>query len=353
MSLTRRLLCLPAVALLAASCFTAAAGARPDESPAKPPTDAPVTRDAAPARRSFEITYVATATVPEGARRAVLWLPIPMSDEDQAVSALRVSGDGDALEVGLADERGENRFARQLRSGPGALSITVRCVVHRRERRTSRVTLSGPAPLPVAAAQPATVARWLERSRLVPTDGPIAAHAERIADGSDDALVLGRRFYDWVLERMRYDKSEPGWGRGDALWACDSRFGNCTDFHSVFIGLARARRTPARFHMGFPLPPERGEGRVRGYHCWASFWAPGTGWVPVDISEADKHPELARYYFGNLTENRIALTQGRDIRLPGQVSPEPLNFAVYPYLEVDGAASADGLTWSFTYRDVR
>ena len=29
----------------------------------------------------------------------------------------------------------------------------------------------------------------------------------------------------------------------------------------------------------------------------------------------DKHPDLKHYYFGNLTENRVTLTTGRDIDL--------------------------------------
>ena len=34
--------------------------------------------------------------------------------------------------------------------------------------------------------------------------------------------------------------------QGDVLWVCDSRFGNCTDFHSLFISWARAKGLPQR-----------------------------------------------------------------------------------------------------------
>ena len=54
---------------------------------------------------------------------------------------------------------------------------------------------------------------------------------------------------------MRYDKTGTGWGRGDALWACDAKRGNCTDFHSPFIGMRRADGIPARFDIGFTQPP--------------------------------------------------------------------------------------------------
>src|SRR6185295_17624397 len=94
---------------------------------------------------------------------------------------------------------------------------------------------------------------------------------------------------------------------------------NCTDFHSLFISLARSRQMPAKFEMGFSLPPERGSGDIPGYHCWAKFKPENRGWIPVDISEANKvkeaDPQMVEYYFGNLTENRVTFTVGRDLVL--------------------------------------
>src|SRR5881227_3323734 len=105
--------------------------------------------------------------------------------------------------------------------------------------------------------------------------------------------------------------SKAGWCRGDAVWACDSRTGNCTDFHSLFIALARSQKIPAKFEIGFGLPEKHGAGEVAGYHCWAKFKPDGKGWVPVDISEANKNPKLKEYYFGNLTPDRVTFTTGR------------------------------------------
>ena len=116
------------------------------------------------------------------------------------------------------------------------------------------------------------------------------------------SLNVARTLYERVDDHVRYDKSRPGYGDGDVLWVCDSRFGNCTDFHSLFIAIARDRAIPAKFEIGFPLPPGADEGEIGGYHCWASFYVDGRGWIPVDISEADKHLELRQYYFGNLTD---------------------------------------------------
>jgi len=152
---------------------------------------------------------------------------------------------------------------------------------------------------------------------------------------------------------MRYSKEGTGWGRGDAVWACDSRYGNCSDFHSLFISLARSQKIPAKFEIGFPLPPKRGAGEIAGYHCWAMFHPTGHNWIPVDISEANKNPAMKDYYFGNLTEDRVTFSTGRDIDLVPRQNGKPLNFFIYPYVEVDGKPyPAEKILRSFGFRDL-
>ncbi len=122
--------------------------------------------------------------------------------------------------------------------------------------------------------------------------GPLATEAEVdenemiIANSSSSAEIDGQIFY--VVEEMRYMKFGKGWGQGDPVHACDSGTGNCTDFHSYFIALARTVDIPARFAIGASIPSARNEGRISGYHCWAEFYAEGKGWQ-VDISEGDKY----------------------------------------------------------------
>jgi transglutaminase-like putative cysteine protease len=168
-----------------------------------------------------------------------------------------------------------------------------------------------------------------------------------------DQMRVARLLYDIVHGHMRYSKEGTGWGQGDAVWACDSRYGNCSDFHSLFISLARSQGLPARFEIGYPLPEKRGQGEIAGYHCWAWFKPGRSEWIPVDISEASKDPALKNYYFGNLTENRVAFTVGRDLVLaPPQAGP-PLNFFIYPYAEVDGKPyPAEKVKVTVSYQDV-
>ena len=99
------------------------------------------------------------------------------------------------------------------------------------------------------------------------------------------------------------------------------------------------------------MPPQRGSGDIPGYHCWAKFRPAGHNWIPVDISEANKNPKMKDYYFGNLTEDRVTFSTGRDIDLVPRQVGQALNFFVYPYVQVDGKPyAADKVTRKFSYK---
>ena len=132
--------------------------------------------------------------------------------------------------------------------------------------------------------------RFIQPDRLVPLNREIKKVADKATVGRHVEIAKAHAIYDYVFHHMHFDKSGTGWGHGDAVWACDAKHGNCTDFHWLFIGMMRAEHIPARFLIGFPLPPGERQGDLPGYHCWAEFYLAGKGWVPVDISEAWLEP---------------------------------------------------------------
>jgi transglutaminase-like putative cysteine protease len=75
----------------------------------------------------------------------------------------------------------------------------------------------------------------------VPTSGLPADLAAKVTQGKSQILEKARAIYDYVFATMRYDKTGTGWGRGDVLYACDAKKGNCTDFQSLFIAMARSQ----------------------------------------------------------------------------------------------------------------
>jgi transglutaminase-like putative cysteine protease len=288
---------------------------------------------AAPHHFTFQYSFTVKNVAP--GQRLRVWIPLAHSDEWQEVRVLSESGD-----LPLKPEREReygNRllYAETVHAGRSEYRFTVNYDVVRRER----AVLAGGKF--VAAADPARsreLSRFLEPDKLVPVTGPPAQLAAEQTAGKATELEKAQAIYDYVFHTLRYDKSGTGWGRGDALWACDAKHGNCTDFHSLFVSMARSQKIPARFEIGFPVPADQASGQVTGYHCWADFYVPGRGWVPVDISEAWKAPAKHDYFFGTLDTQRVQFTLGRDLTLTPRQDGPPLNYFVYPYVEVDGAA---------------
>ena len=218
-------------------------------------------------------------------------------------------------------------FFESLADAEGKVAFKIVYKVTRRE-----VKGEGSKP---ATEDKSLLERLLKPDAKVPIDGkPLDLLKDKPVP--DDPMDAARLLYDVVNNHMRYSKEGVGWGDGDSVWACDSRYGNCSDFHSLFISLARSRKIPSIFEIGFPLPEKHGAGDIPGYHCWAKFKAADKGWIPVDISEANKNPAMKSYYFGNLTADRIAFSSGRDLELVPKQDGPPLNFFVHPYVEVGG-----------------
>ena len=82
--------------------------------------------------------------------------------------------------------------------------------------------------------------------------------------------------------------------------------------------------------------PQEASGTIPGYHCWAEFFTPELGWVPVDASAAWKDPANRAYYFGTVDADKLLLSVGRDLRLRPAQRSAPLNMLILPYVEVDG-----------------
>jgi transglutaminase-like putative cysteine protease len=205
--------------------------------------------------------------------------------------------------------------------------------------------------VPPAKVPRVELARFLEADRLVPVTGVPAQLAAQETKGATTSLEKAKDIYEYVFRTMKYDKTGSGWGQGDTLWACDSKHGNCTDFHSVFISMARSEKIPARFQIGFPLPADKPSAEIPGYHCWAEFYVDGVGWIPVDISEAWKHPEKHDYFFGAHDVNRVQFSEGRDLHLKPEQDGPPLNYFVYPYVEIDGKEYPN-VSIAFSFADV-
>lgn len=270
---------------------------------------------------SDEFEFVYRATIPELTDTARMWLPIPTSDQFQTVDLVSMKVPGEHRVLNDRDYDNEVLFL-ELEPQDSGQEIEIRYQV----KRSEKACYEGDAT---------NNGKYLEPARLVPGTEEFSAEAAQVVAGKDSDLVRARALYDHVIDKMKYVKFGEGWGQGDAVYACDSGTGNCTDFHSYFIALARSVDIPARFAIGAAIPSSRDDGRISGYHCWAEFYADGKWW-PVDISEGDKYSSLSTYYFGHHPANRVEFSRGRDLVVNPGPSAGSINFLAYPVFETGG-----------------
>ena len=172
---------------------------------------------------------------------------------------------------------------RRSGSPPGRQAISpAEASVNTERNSATRCTISRQRPMPTATfrsrsstpfADARSMARrtrrpqegldrFLKADPLAPPDGKALQACSKARSSRSNPMDKAKEFYEIVNGMMRYAKEGTEWGRGDVNWVCDSRFGNCTDFHSLFIALARSQKIPARFEIGFGLPREA---RQRGH----------------------------------------------------------------------------------------
>ncbi|MBC8312492.1 MAG: transglutaminase domain-containing protein [Candidatus Marinimicrobia bacterium] len=324
-------------------------------------------------QRTFNFEYIVNIESSKG-KKIELWIPIPQSNSVQTIQDITIESDG--LDYSIEEEKVHGNQYLYINHPEGSFdgkTISVSFMTHRIEHQN--IEYEG-----------VSFENYLEAYSMVPTGKTFS----KVIDDNELSKNNIRGIYDYVLSGMHYGKpkkvgdqyyndpwlksdekygnkevsrddvvslyqrakSEGGdytFGHGNSLYACDIGVGNCTDYHSYFMSLARTLGIPTRFHMGFPIPLEN-EGTVGGYHCWADYYVEGEGWFPVDISEADKHPQKSNYFFGTVCENRVEMMVGRDFVLEGY-SEETVNLFIYPLLEIDDDPSTS-FTKHFNYKNI-
>ena len=278
-----------------------------------------------------EFNFLYRVKLPEITETARMWLPLPETDKFQSVELKEVNPSKYRV---IKEPKYDNKsLFFELGPGDSGRTIDIRFHINRKEKAAY-------------ASESIDRDKYLEAQRLTPINDNFIAIAEEVVAGKKSNLVRARALYDHVIDRMRYMKYGSGWGKGDAVYACDVRTGNCTDFHAYFISLARAIGIPARFAIGAAIPSSRNDGGIDGYHCWVEFYADGKWW-PVDISEADKYSSLSTYYFGHHPANRFEFSRGRDLEFDPGPASGPINFLAYPVLEIGGEQVRTKTEFSF------
>ncbi len=296
-----------------------------------------------PKSRHFVFDYSFTVRNTDPGKPLQIWFPMAASDRFQQVRIISKSGDLPLQQTREPEFGNQMFYAHTDKADKAEYHFSVKYDVVRYEHLAD-VAAQG-------RVSKKELDRFLQPDKLVPVTGrPAEIAAQQVKAGMSE-MEKAHAFYNYTFDNMRYDKTGSGWGRGDTLWACDSKHGNCTDFHSLFISMARSQHIPGRFEMGFSVPENQNSSDIAGYHCWAEFYTHARGWVPVDISEAWKHQEKRDYFFGANDVNRIQFSLGRDLVLSPKQQGDRLNYFIYPYVEMDGKPYPN-VANAFSFADV-
>ena len=303
--------------------------------------------------RKFDIEYVVELSDCPVGEEIKIWIPYPGNDDHQIVKNVKFSFDDSLKKIKTSKGKSKGKdhnnsmmfvHAKVLKPA-GKITVT-----YSAERFVNAVDLGDYST--ESGDKASRDSEYLTPSTLCFVTPQIQKEADALGALSPTTLGKARRFYDHILSQMAYSKAGKGWGRGDIYHACEVGEGNCTDFHTYFSALCMAAGIESRFQIGMwgKYSPEADRYKTGGYHCWAEFYVPGKGWVPVDISEADKDVANKDKYFGSQTANRVTLSSGRDLTLTPAQAGGPINFFVNPYAEVNGKPFS-GITKSCYWQD--
>ena len=294
------------------------------------------------AERTYHVRQMVTLSeIPVGTKDVKWWISVPSDDRFQDVLDLSVVALPGEWKTVREPDRG-NRFLFTEVSNPsaGQLTATIEYTVRRKsffvEIDPSQVGSITDAHRRLFADELRTDAPHMEVS------SSIRAMAEKLCGNEVNVYIEAKHLLDGVADYADHyskDPSKPKYSVGDAASCVTNAGGTCTDMHSLFIALARARGIPTRLQMGYRLNATNvGKEIDPGYRCWVEYFIPGYGWIPADIVEADAPNGLGRArWFTGLTERRVWLNEGREFDLGGRsVAGKRVNTMIIGYAEIDG-----------------
>jgi transglutaminase-like putative cysteine protease len=304
--------------------------------------------------RSFEVTARIEVAKPEGVTR--VWLPLPLAADTDWFRPFSNSWSGNAASARMVPLSKYNSALMYADWQAGTERPAIE-VVSRFATRDRAVDWTNPGK--VEPVEKAVLARYLEPTEHIPTDGIVRDTALKITKGARGDVAKAHAIYEWIVNNTFRDPKTRGCGIGDikAMLESGNLGGKCADLNALFVGLARSLGIPARDVYGVRVVASQwgykslGAGSsdiTRAQHCRAEFHSPALGWVPVDpadvrkvvleeppgnLSVVDGKVRLARAkLFGAWEMNWLAYNYAQDVQLPSG-GAEKLGFLMYPQCE--------------------
>jgi transglutaminase-like putative cysteine protease len=295
--------------------------------------------------RNFEVTT--TVQLVDAPSDATVWVPIPTVNTKWQRSLSTETSAGGTVET---DPKSGARFV--VARSSSELKVTSR--VQTMDRAVDWHAVPQP---PADGENSKSLQRWVQPTKLVPTDGIVRKTAHQITRGARTDVEKVHRIYDWIIVSTYREPKTRGCGLGDIRWMLETGDlgGKCADINGLFVGLCRAAGIPARDAYGLRLAPSAFGYKELGstsanlksaQHCRSEVYLQQYGWVAMDPADVDKvmrqetaewikdagHPlvvPVRKALFGGWEGNWMAYNNAADVTLPGAAG-DPLPFLMYP-----------------------
>ncbi len=324
--------------------------------------------------RMFEVTTRLEVTEAVGAVRA--WVPVPLLTSTDYFEREPDSWSGNykGARAIQYDKYGTGIVFAEWAPGEKNPVLEVKSRFMTRDRR---VDLSE-KPNPRIKENPAVLSYFKQPSKLIRTDGIVAATSKGIVAGLKKDVDKAQAIYDWIVDNTFRDSKVKGCGIGDISTMLESGYlgGKCADLNALYVGLARAAGLPARDVYGIRVAASKefkslgkADDVTGAQHCRAEVYLNGYGWVPVDPADVRKvvleenlpgeplpldDPKVKKArekLFGAWEMNWLPYNCAHDVRLPKSNGPE-LGYLMYPQSETANGRkdSLDAKNFSYTIK---
>jgi len=303
--------------------------------------------------RTFEVTSRIEIAEPSGVTR--VWVPLPLTASTEYQKPLGNTWTGN---TGVANLTRDSKYGAEFlyAEWPASQKAPMVEIVSKFSTRDRNVDLNAATPAGIAHESSASLKKYVEPTKLIPTDGLVHETSREITRSAKTDVDKARAIYEWIVENTFRDPKVKGCGLGDIKTMLETRYfgGKCADLNALFVGLARAANVPARDLYGIRVADSREfkslgkSGDIsKAQHCRAEFYDTRYGWVPVDPADVRKvileekpgltldSPEARRArakLFGQWEMNYLGYNWAHDVKLPNS-SAEPVAFLMYPQAE--------------------
>lgn len=305
--------------------------------------------------RVYEVTTKVEVLKPSGKTR--IWVPTPLVTNTNFQKTVSNKWHSEGGKISKSEDKPEGLgiITAEFPTGVSP-QLTLTSVVATRDWS---VNLTAPGSAQKATSE--DLARFLQPTKYIPTDGIVKKKATEITKDCHTDVEKARAIYTWIVENTYRNPKVRGCGLGDIRFMLESGDlgGKCADLNALAVGLSRAAGLPARdvygvrtgkSNLGYKSLGASSETVTKSQHCRAEVYLTSYGWVPMDPADVrkvileeppgnlpidnDKVQAARNRLFGEWEMNWMAYNYAQDVTLPGS-HQEPIRFFMYPQAETE------------------